>query len=125
MQGKASEGRGKRRAPKRGKSRRVNFIISAELSDKLIDNPQINVSHVCRTALEHAIDGRAVDRAVLRELQECESARGAVLTALRRVTRFSAKQCGLIVVDPDDLDEEPVCQTDETDEAEPEATQGG
>jgi len=94
-----STGRSNRRTPPRDKARRVNFLISAELSNMLIDNPDINISDVCRRALEHAVTG--VDRDINHELQGCIIVKDLLLGGMTHIARFAAESAGLVVMKPE------------------------
>jgi hypothetical protein len=84
-----------RPTPARGKARRLAIHIPADLSDKLLDyKGEINVSAVCRAALENFLSGgdAVVNATIAAELQESERRVASLERALNRIANFAGKQ---------------------------------
>jgi len=84
-----------RPTPARGKARRLAIHIPADLSDKLLDyKGEINVSAVCRAALENFLEGGegVVNAAIAAELHEAEKRIASLERAVQRIAKFAQKQ---------------------------------
>jgi hypothetical protein len=84
-----------RPTPEKGKPRRIAVHIPAALSDRLLDfKGNINVSAICRAALENVLNGKEgmVNASIAAELRDAERRISSLERAIARIANFANKQ---------------------------------